>query len=147
MFKHVLIPTDGSAVGNKAVKEGVELARALKAKVTILTVLQPFHVYGLGTDLVAEPESEHRRPEDEEHELEDTRLAQEAAESFGVHAVHVTAEDDHLSQAVINVARSRGCDLVVMPAHDRIGLLGRSHIDSETIRLLAESELPVLVLH
>ena len=147
MFKHVLIPTDGSPVGIKAVKEGVDLARALNAKVTILTVVRPFHVYGLGADAVAEPDSEHRRHEDEEHELEDTRLAQKAAEAFGVEAVHITAEDDHLSNAVIRAARSHGCDLVVMPAHDRVRLLGRSHVDSETIRLLAESELPVLVLH
>ena len=147
MFKHVLIPTDGSPVGTKAVKEGVDLARALNARVTILTVVRPFHVYGLGADAVAEPESEHRRHEDEEHDLEDTRLAQEAVEAAGVEAVHVTAEDDHLSHAVIQAARSHGCDLVVMPAHDRIGLLGRSHVDSETVRLLAESELPVLVLH
>jgi len=145
MYKHVLIPTDGSPVGTKAVKEGVELARALDAKVTILTVVQPFHVYGLGVDAVAEPE--HRLHEDEEHDLEDTRLAEAAAETLGVQAVHMTAEDDHLSRAVIQAAQSRGCDLVVMPAHDRIGLLGRSHVDSETVRLLAECELPVLVLH
>ena len=147
MFKHVLIPTDGSPVGTKVVKEGVDLARALKAKVTILTVVRPFHVYGLGADAVAEPESEHQRHEDEEHDLEDTRLAQEAAEGLGVQSVHVTAEDDHLSHAVIQAAQARGCDLVVMSAHDRIRLLGRSHVDSETVRLLAESELPVLVLH
>jgi nucleotide-binding universal stress UspA family protein len=147
MFKHLLIPTDGSPVGIKAVKEGVDLARALNAKVTILTVVRPFHVYGLGADAVAEPESEDQRHEDAEHDLEDTRLAQEAAETFGVQAVHVTAKDDHLSHAVIHAARSCGCDLVVMPAHDRIGLLRRSHVDSETVRLLAESELPVLVLH
>jgi len=147
MYKHVLIPTDGSPVGTKAVKAGIDLARALKAKVTILTVVRPFHVYGLGADAVAEPETEHPRREDEDHDLEDTRLAQEAAEALGVQAGHVTAEDDHLSHAVIHAARSRGCDLVVMPAHDRIGMLGRSHVDSETVRLLAESELPVLVLH
>jgi nucleotide-binding universal stress UspA family protein len=147
MFKHVLIPTDGSRVGIKAVKEGVELARALGAKVTVLTVLRPFPVYGLGLDAATESSMEHWRHEEEAHETEDTELTKEAAASSSVQVAHITAEDVHLSDAVISAAQTRGCDLVVMPAHDRPGLLGGSHVDNETVRLLARSELPVLVLH
>jgi nucleotide-binding universal stress UspA family protein len=146
LFSHILVPTDGSRVGAKAVKESVELARALGARVTILTVLRPFHVFSLSPELVSETAGEHQRHE-AAHESEDTRLALEAAQSSGVPASHVTAEHDHLADAVITAARAHGCDLVVMPAHDRAGLLSSSHVDSETVRLLARSELPVLVLH
>ena len=146
MFTHVLVPTDGSEVGTKAVSEGIGLAKALGAKVTILTVVRPFHTFSLDPELVTETATEHRQHEDE-HLREDIRLAKEAASSAGVQCEHVTAERDHLSDAVIEAAKNRGCDLVIMPAHERVGLLRSSHVDTETVRLLARSELPVLVLH
>ena len=146
MFTHLLVPTDGSPVASKAVMEGIDLAKALGAKITILTVVRPFHTFSLNPELVTETPEEHRQHEDA-HLREDIRLAKEAASSAGVACEHVTAEHDHLSDAVIHTAKNRGCDLVVMPAHERVGLLGSSHVDTETVRLLARSELPVLVLH
>ncbi len=146
MFRHILVPTDGSHVGLKAVREGIALAKALGAKATILTVARPFHVFSLDPELLAETATEHRRHE-AVHEREDTALALEAAHAAGVEAAHVTAESDHLSEAVIRAAAANGCDLVVMATHDRTGLFGSSHVDNETVRLLARSDLPVLVLH
>jgi nucleotide-binding universal stress UspA family protein len=146
MFRHVLIPTDGSEVGAKAILEGIDLAKTLGAKVTVLTVVRPFHTFSLDPEMVTETSEEHRQHEDE-HLREDIRLAKKAASAAGLACEHVKAEHDHLSDAVIHAARSHGCDLVVMPAHDRAGLLTGSHVDSATVRLLARSELPVLVLH
>jgi nucleotide-binding universal stress UspA family protein len=146
MFRHVLIPTDGSEIGTKAVRDGIGLAQALGANVTILTVVRPFHTFSLSPEMVTETASEHRRHE-EEHLRQDVTFAKGAARSAGLQLEHVTAEQDHLSDAVIHTAKKRGCDLVVMPAHERAGLLRTSHIDSETLKLLTRSELPVLVLH
>jgi nucleotide-binding universal stress UspA family protein len=146
MFKHVLIPTDGSEVGTKVVMEGIDLAKALGANITLLTVLRPFHTFALSPEMVTETASEHRHHE-EEHQRQDIALAQDAARTAGLHFQHITAESDHLSDAVIHAAKDRDCDLVVMPAHERAGLLRTSHMDSETLKLLTRSELPVLVLH
>ena len=146
MFRHLVIPTDGSQIGTKAVLDGINLAKALRAKVTVLTVVRPFHTFSLDPEMVTETPSVHLQHE-EEHKREDLRLAHEAARVAEIHCEHVMTEHDHLSDAVIDVAKERGCDLVVMPAHDRAGMLRSSHVDSETVRLLARSELPVLVLH
>jgi len=42
MFKHILIPTDGSELSNKAIQQGIALAKAVSAKVTGITVTIPF---------------------------------------------------------------------------------------------------------
>ena len=144
MYKHLLIPTDGSKIGAKAVAHGIALAKATGARVTILTVLHPFHVFSLAPEAVTETEEEHAR-HDQEHQRWDAK-AEELARSHGIPCEHIQAESDHLADAVIQAAKARECDLVVMPAHERYGLLGRS-LDAETIKLLTRSELPVLVMH
>ena len=144
MYKHVLIPTDGSRAGAKAVAHGIALAKATGAKVTILTVLQPFHTLSLAPEAVTETEQEHERHE-REHQEWDIKF-EELVRSYGVPCEHIQAENDHLSEAVMQAAKSRDCDLVLMPAHERYGLLERS-VDAETIKLLSRSELPVLVIH
>ena len=47
MFKNILIATDGSELAAHAIDHGVKLARALDAKICILTVTQPFHVFAI----------------------------------------------------------------------------------------------------
>ena len=144
MYKHMIIPTDGTETGTRAVEQGLDLARAIGAKVTILTVLQPFHAFTFAADALTETAGEHQQHLDE-HVLTDNRLEEKVRES-GVDCLHATAEHDHLNEAVRRTAEIQGCDLIVMPAHERYGLLGRS-LDSETVKLLSRSRLPVLVLH
>jgi nucleotide-binding universal stress UspA family protein len=144
MYRHIIIPTDGSETGTRAVEQGLDLARALGAELTILTVLQPFQVLALTPEVVAESTGEHERHL-EEHRRTDDWLEQRVRTS-GVTCSHIVAEHNHLSEAVRQAAEARGCDLIVMPAHERYTLLGRA-VDSETARLLARSRLPVLVLH
>lgn len=45
MYKHILIPTDGSELSKMALPEGVALAKALGGRVTVVTVTTPFHVF------------------------------------------------------------------------------------------------------
>lgn len=144
LYNHILIPTDGSEVGTRAVKAGLDLARAIGAKVTILTVLQPFHMFALAPEAVVETENLHQKQNDE-HVRIDNDLEQMVRAS-GVACTHLQSEQDHLSDAVIATAGTQGCDLIVIPAHERYGLLGRS-VDSETVKLLTKSTLPVLVQH
>ena len=144
MYKHILIPTDGSETGTRAVESALDLARAVGAKLTILTVLQPFHVFAFAPEMVTETTAEHQRQLDEHSRAGD--LLETTRRAPGVACTHIRAENDHLSEAVRRTADAQGCDLIVMPAHERYGLLGRS-VDSETVSLLSRSRLPVLVLH
>lgn len=144
MYKHMIIPTDGTETGTRAVEQGIDLARAIGAKLTILTVLQPFHMFTFAAEALTETAAEHRL-HDSEHVEIDNRLEEKIRQS-GVECIHAQAEHDHLNEAVRRAAEARSCDLIVMPAHERYGLLGRS-VDSETVKLLSQSRLPVLVLH
>lgn len=144
MYKHLIIPTDGTETGTRAVEQGLDLARAIGAKLTILTVLQPFHMFAFAPEAITETAAGHQR-QAAEHVHIDNRLEEKIRES-GVECIHVQAEHDHLNEAVRRAAEAQSCDLIVMPAHERYGLLGRS-VDSETVKLLSQSRLPVLVLH
>ncbi|MBS0565212.1 MAG: universal stress protein [Proteobacteria bacterium] len=143
MFRHIIVPTDGSQVGERAVEQGLELARANGAKLTILTVLQPLIIYSVAHELVVDL-GERQHEETERHKRDDRRL-EEMVRASGVDCTHIEAEDMHLSEAVHQTALAQGCDLIVMPAHERYGLLGKA-VDSETVKLLSKSHLPVLVL-
>jgi len=54
MYKHILIPTDGSALATTAVKQGLDFAKAIGADVTILTVHEPFHIFTLETEMITD---------------------------------------------------------------------------------------------
>lgn len=144
MFKHIIVPTDGSQAGERAVERGLELAKASGAKLTILTVLQPLLIYSVAHELVVDM-GEQQQQEADQHKRDDRRL-EDMVRASGVDCAHLEAEDIHLSEAVHQASIAQGCDLIVMPAHERYGLLGKS-VDSETAKLLAKSQLPVLVLH
>jgi nucleotide-binding universal stress UspA family protein len=147
MFKNIIIPTDGTETGVRAVEQGLDIARAVGARITILTVLQQFQTMSFAPDMVAESFDtvSDLDLEEEQHKRTDDRL-EAAVRASGVRCTHVVAEHQHLADAVRTTAEAQDCDLIIMPAHERYTLLGRS-VDSETARLLAKSKLPVLVLH
>ena len=144
MFKHIIVPTDGTEVGSRAVQQGLELARANGAKLTILTVLRPLVEFAVAHEMVVDVRNGQPRQPDE-HQQADNRL-EELVRASGVACAHVEAENYHLSEAVREMAIAQECALIIMPAHERYGLLGRA-VDSETVKLLSRSRLPVLVLH
>ena len=52
MYKHILIPTDGAELSKMAIQEGVALAKALGARVTVVTVTTPFHILSASPSMV-----------------------------------------------------------------------------------------------
>jgi len=54
MYKHILIPTDGSELSERAVREGIDLASAMQARVTLLTASMPFHVFATDALMVSD---------------------------------------------------------------------------------------------
>jgi nucleotide-binding universal stress UspA family protein len=142
MYKHILIPTDGSELSKKAIQHGVALAKAVNAKITAITVSTPFHTMTVEPGMVSDtPESYAKRIIEITTKYLD--VVKSAAATSGVTCV-VHVEHDHPYQAIINAAKNNGCDLVVMASHGRRGV-SAIVLGSETIKVLTHSTIPVLV--
>jgi len=143
MFKHILIPTDGTDLSRKAVIYGVQLARTVGAHVTAITISEPYHVASMDAVLVAETPEEHdaQTARIAERALEQVRMAAEAA-SVAVETVRETHDQPY--RAIIECALARKCDLIVMASHGRRGVAALL-VGSETAKVLTHSTIPVLV--
>jgi nucleotide-binding universal stress UspA family protein len=143
MYKHILIPTDGSELAKKAISRGVALAKAVGAKVTGITVTVPFHVFAVDPDTLTDTfDSYNKRM---------TALAakylervKDAGVAAGVDCNVVRAEHEHPYQAIIEAASKNGCDLIVMASHGRRGASALV-LGSETVKVLTHGSVPVLV--
>jgi nucleotide-binding universal stress UspA family protein len=145
MFKHILIPTDGSKLSNDAALAGVRLARALGARVTVLFAAPP------ATPILykAVVPVGYATPQEHKKMIERAAAAyvgavEKAARAAGVRCEAVTVTSDFPADAILATAKKRRCDLVVMGSHGRRGLKG-ALLGSETQKVLAEGALPVLV--
>ena len=148
MFKHVLIPTDGSRLARKGVRAGVRLARKLGARVTGLYVIFPYApmnagdasvyaVYGLAA-------REARKEFEKEAHAALTAVAKDAR-AAGVPCVTLTVVGGRPWEVILRTARSKRCDAIVMASHGRSGI-GGLLLGSQTTRVLANSKIPVLVV-
>jgi nucleotide-binding universal stress UspA family protein len=142
MYKHILLPTDGSDLSKAAIKHGVALASTLGAKVTALVVSAPLKslVVDLGAVTLAVEQYKELIAAQTAKYLDNVR---KDVESAGVHCTTLCIEHDKPYEAIVDAAKDNGCDLVVMASH---GLRGVSAIlGSETLKVLAHSSVPILV--
>ncbi len=143
MYKHILIPTDGSALATTAVKQGLDFAKAIGADVTALTVHEPFHLFSLETEMVTDtPEIYKKQAKAEAKAILDK--VETLAKARGVTCHAIDAEHDHPYEAIIQTAKKNKCDLIAMASHGRGGV-SAILIGSETQKVLAHSGIPVLV--
>ena len=140
MYANILLSTDGSDVAKKGVKDGIALAKALNAKVTVITVTEsPMLYLPTKEDLVG---WEAARKEFAGKVLDEARAM---AEGTGVSAELLHVPNAPTATAIIETAKSRGCDLIVMGSHGRRGLR-KLFLGSQTSEVLADGSVPVLVL-
>jgi len=145
MYRHILIPTDGSDVAAKGVQHGLELAKALGAQVTAITV----------TALWGPLESARKPSLKSTIDALKKEAADEAgrvlggvvklADSQGVSIDTVYEMDTSPAEAIIRAAADRGCDLIVMSSHGHRGIR-RAILGSQTAEVLTSSKVPVLVV-
>ena len=143
MYKHVLIPTDGSALSETAIRHGMALAKAVGAKVTVLTVSLPFRSFAVDPVMVTGTPQHY----EEECEALATKAlgvatAEAAVAGVSCETLHLTQSQPY--QAIIETAQKRGCDLICMASHGRRGVSGLV-LGSETNKVLTHSKTPVLV--
>lgn len=148
MFRHILIPTDGSPLAARGVRAGVRLAKALGARVTGLYVVFPYvpPVYSEAALYYAPGRSakEGMRLYQEQAKKALDRLSAEARRA-GVRCATRFMTMGQPWQAILRVARSAHCDAIVMASHGRGGLAGLI-LGSETTHVLARSRIPVVVV-
>ena len=145
MFKHLLLPTDGSPLSENAVLQGIQLAHVHGARVTGVHVSPRFHVLTYRTDMLEETRAEYERDSDVHAERYLAFITKAAAHSR-VPCETLRERSDDVFQSIIDVARKRACDLIVMASHGRRGI-GGVLLGSETQRVLTHSGIPVLVWH
>ena len=140
MYTNILLSTDGSDVAKKGVKQGMTLAKALNAKVTVITVTEsPMLYLPSKEDLVG---WEAARKEFAGKVLDEARAM---AEQIGISAELLHVPNAHPATAIIETAKSRGCDLIVMAPHGHRGLR-KLWLGSQTSEVLADGSVPVLVV-
>jgi len=143
MYSHILIPTDGSKLAGKAVQHGIALAKQIGAKVTALTVSPPFHTLTTDTQMIEDTPAQYKARMHEHAEKILGAVAHTAqAASVACETAHV--EHEHPYQAIIDIAASKHCDLIVMASHGRHGIAAIV-LGSETVKVLTHSKIPVLV--
>jgi nucleotide-binding universal stress UspA family protein len=145
MFKHILIPTDGSDFSEKVVKDGMALAKTINAKITGVHVYPSFIMISYGEFGPVDGELQKQMLESAKTEGDKylDRL-QAAAKSAGVAFDRVLLENDNAWKGILETAQKKGCDLVLMAAHGRRGLSALV-LGSETNKVLTHSKIPVLV--
>ena len=146
MYKHILVPTDGTALSQKAVKTATELARGMKAKVTAVHVIPPYVppvvMEAAIAYTVVSPAEYRQTTERQAQKMLDKVKASVEAKKVACDVAYVNNAQPW--EAIIKLATGRKCDLIVMASHGRRGLEGLL-LGSETNKVLTHSKTPVLV--
>lgn len=146
MYKHILIPTDGSPLAEKAIAAGIQLARESGAKITLFTAVPEYDVPGEGKAMAHQVISlaEHaRRSERKAHDV--LAPGAEKARSAQVEFRTQYAQCNRPWEAIVDAAKLYGCDAIIMASHGRSGISRLVH-GSQTIDVLSHTSLPTLVV-
>jgi len=143
MYKHLLLPIDGSELSLRAADAGIALARQLGARVHALHVVVPLPAVPFLNEIIATSDAEYA----DSAETAGARylaIVRERADAAGVPCRSSLETDPQPHRSIIRVAQREGCDLIVMGSHGWRGL-DRLLMGSETQRVILEAGLPVLV--
>jgi nucleotide-binding universal stress UspA family protein len=148
MYKHILVPTDGSTLSLKAAKEAANLARSLKAKITAVYVVEPY----MPPLMVEGSTYRNSLTQDQAvYRAAATKLAnsalkkvRETATAAKVACETVSTTDSQPWEGILKTAKAKKCDVIVMGSHGR-GMIAGALLGSETNKVLAHSKTPVLV--
>ena len=145
MFKHILVPTDGSILSLRAAKNAVRFAKVHGARITAFFAAPEYHPNIAGDYMPANfvPLAEFEK---QIQKTADKYLGQvkKLAAAGKVPCAGLYVSNDSPYQAIIKAAKTRNCDLIFMASHGRSGIAGLL-IGSETNKVLTHCKLPVVV--
>ena len=145
MYKHVLVPTDGSDLSNDAITKAVQFAKETGARITVLHVM-PEYIPPAFAEFPAAGQASFAEFMKATEETGKSILgaAQKSAHAASVNCETISIRHTQPYRAIIDVARDKGCDLIFMSSHGRRGLSALV-LGSETNKVLTHSSIPVLV--
>ncbi len=145
MFKHILVPTDGSELSVKAAKQAVKLAKTLGAKITGFYAAPDYSSTYYGDGYILRAPSAKAQAESAQKQARKCLSVIEVeaeVEKVPCEVFHVVSDSPY--EAIIDAAKKKKCDLIFMASHGRRGLSGLV-LGSETQKVLVHSKIPVLV--
>lgn len=145
MFKHILVPTDGSQLSSDTARRAIAFAREAGAKVTFFFAKPDYPVAFYGEGALIDPTTPDKFAEMADQQAKEILAAHEAeAKAEGVVSATVSSVSDIPYEAIIAAAEETGADLIFMASHGRRGISGLL-LGSETQKVLTHSKIPVLV--
>ena len=144
MYKRILLPTDGSPISRKAVKQGVAFAKLIDAKIVGFFSPQDYRVMYSEYVPPAHASQKEFEAQSKQAAEKQLRVIKAAATAAGVPYEEFYAVSVAPWQAIIDAAKKKKCDLIFMGSHGRSGLAGVI-LGSQTNRVLSHSKIPVLV--
>ena len=144
MFKHILIPTDGSKLSEAALHAGLQLAKEQGSEVTVLYVMPDYSAMMYSSEGMVGYNPAELRKDAEKTADKVLQAVQEMAKAEGVECKTARTMNFSVHQAIIQQAKDSDCDLICMASHGRKGIAGIL-LGSETQRVLINSRIPGLV--
>ena len=145
MFKHILVPTDGSELSREAVRRAVAFAKEAGARVTAFYAKPEYPVTYYGEGALIDPTTPEKFAELAEQQARQVLdFVVQACDVAGVACTTLSLTSDVPYEAIIQAAEQSGCDLIFMASHGRRGFSGLL-LGSETNKVLTHSKVPVLV--
>jgi nucleotide-binding universal stress UspA family protein len=143
MYANILIATDGSEIANRAVEQGLTLAKTLKSKVTAITVTEPWTAAVSGEWAVAFPVEEYEKAAAANAKRVLAQVTETAAR-IGVACETHHVKDQFAAEGIVDEAKALGADLIVMASHGRRGF-AKVILGSQATRVLTHSMVPLLI--
>lgn len=150
MFKKVLLPTDGSSLAEEAIVKGIAIAKSLGARVVGLHVIpnpSPGDIWDIWSPEDSEDAKRFRAKFKEGIEAMSQRylsVIEKKAIEAEVPYENISVYADSIYEKVLSIAKEKGCDLIIMNSHGKMGIKG-ALLGSVTTRVLGHSKIPVLV--
>ena len=145
LFTHVLIPTDGSELSQRASADGIRFAKEMRARITGISVIPKFRVLAYEAGL-ADDTKDHFLAESRVRAEKHLATLKRAAEEEGVSCDTVIEASDEVDDAIVRTAEAKGCDVILMASRGRRGVLSLL-LGSATQKVLTHTKIPVLVFH
>jgi nucleotide-binding universal stress UspA family protein len=145
MYKHIMIPTDGSELSDKAIEAGIAFAQEVNARVTGFTAVPEYKLPSEIELMSRHGVSLEQYERDARHQAEAAlQKIADRARAAGVAYDAEFVQSDHPHEAIVRAAQKHGCDLIFMASHGRRGISALLH-GSQTQGVLSHSRIPTLV--
>ncbi|HEX9196048.1 MAG TPA: universal stress protein [Azonexus sp.] len=145
MFKHILVPTDGSELSKATAQRAISFAKEAGAKVTVFFAKPEYPIAYFGEGALIDPTTPEKFAElADQQATEYLGDVKKQCDAAGVECTTIATTSDVPYEAIIDAAETSGCDLIFMASHGRRGISGFL-LGSETNKVLTHSKVPVLV--